>query len=218
MCNLYSITAAREAVLRLFRVGHNRAGPLAPRDAIFPGHTAPVVRRAVDGEREIIDMSWGYVLPQPGRAARRVTNFRDDKIDSRFWSESFQTRRCLVPATSFSEPNGDVSPATWHWFALSGDDPRPLFAFAGIWRRWSGPLRKDGPPVDLDVYSFLTTTPNLLVATVNHERMPVLLTSQSDHAAWLDGTPAEARALAREYPPELMRIVQAGFEKRDLLS
>jgi hypothetical protein len=32
------------------------------------------------------------------------------------------------------------------------------------------------PAVDLDVYAFLTTLPNALVATVNHERMPVLLT------------------------------------------
>ena len=49
MCNLYSITAAREAMLRMFRVGHNRAGTLAPLQAIFPGHVAPVVRLADDG-------------------------------------------------------------------------------------------------------------------------------------------------------------------------
>ena len=82
----------------------------------------------------------------------------------------------MVPATSFCEPNGDVKPAPWHWFAIAGKDPRPLFAFPGIWRRYAGPLKKDGPVVDLETYSFLTTTPNPLVATINHERMPVLLT------------------------------------------
>ncbi len=55
---------------------------------------------------------------------------------------------------------------------------RPLFAFAGVWRRYKGPLKKDGPSVELEVYSFLTTTPNPLVETINHERMPVLLTSE----------------------------------------
>jgi putative SOS response-associated peptidase YedK len=81
-------------------------------------------------------LSWGFVLPQNGKAPRRVTNVRDDKVlTSRFWQDSFEKRRCLVPASSFCEPNGDVKPATWHWFALKGEEPRPLYAFPGIWRR-----------------------------------------------------------------------------------
>jgi putative SOS response-associated peptidase YedK len=50
----------------------------------------------------------------------------------------------------------------------------------GIWRRYLGPVRKDGPNVELEVYAFLTTTPNQLVATINHERMPVLLTREEE--------------------------------------
>jgi putative SOS response-associated peptidase YedK len=46
----------------------------------------------------------------------------------------------------------------------------PLFAFPGIWRRYTGPVKKDGPNVDIETYAFLTTTPNRLVATINHER------------------------------------------------
>ena len=45
----------------------------------------------------------------------------------------------------------DVKPVTWNWFALRGDDPRPLFSFAGVWRRHRGPIEKDGPVVELDV-------------------------------------------------------------------
>jgi putative SOS response-associated peptidase YedK len=42
-----------------------------------------------------------------------VTNVRDDTIfKSSFRKASFVERRCLVPATSFCEPNGDVKPAT----------------------------------------------------------------------------------------------------------
>lgn len=215
MCNLYSMTRAREALLRLFRVSDNRAAAAEPKDAIFPGHMAPVVRLAPDGERELVTMSWGFVLPQLGKAPRRVTNVRDDKARaSSFWRESFEARRCLVPVTSFAEPR-EVSPATWHWFSLKGAEARPLFAFAGIWRRWSGPVRKDGPSVDLDVYSFMTTTPNALVATINHERMPVLLASDEACETWLDGTPDEAFALAHPFPADAMTIVREGFEKRD---
>ena len=51
-------------------------------------------------------MSWGFVLLQDGKAPRRVTNVRDDKIlTSRFWTPSFQQRRCLVPASSYCEPD-----------------------------------------------------------------------------------------------------------------
>jgi putative SOS response-associated peptidase YedK len=53
--------------------------------------------------------------------------------------------------------------------------------FAGIWRRHQGPIKKDGPSVTLDVFSFMATTPNALVATVNHEMMPVLLAKEAEH-------------------------------------
>lgn len=218
MCNLYSMTRNRDAILRLFRISPNRAAAFAPLNAIFPGHLAPVIRQAGDGERELVQMSWGYVLLQKGKAPRRVTNVRDDTLrSSPFWRSSFEERRCLVPATSFCEPNGDVKPATWHWFALKGTTERPVFAFPGIWRRYKGPIRKDGETVELDVFAFLTTTPNSLVATVNHERMPVLLNSASACDQWLDGAEDEAFALAQEYPPDAMQIVREGFDKADLV-
>ena len=163
-------------------------------------------------------MSWGFMLVQNGRAPRPVTNVRDDKIlTSRFWRKSFEEQRCLVPATSFCEPNGDVKPATWHWFSVKGTEPRPLFAIPGIWRRYKGPMKTDGPDVEIDTYSFLTTTPNGLVATINHERMPVLLTKEEEFETWLSGSADEAFALAREYPAAQMRIVQEGL-KEDLLA
>jgi hypothetical protein len=33
-----------------------------PKDAIIPGHRAPVVRQAEDGERELVELSWGFAL------------------------------------------------------------------------------------------------------------------------------------------------------------
>ena len=47
--------------------------------------------------------------------------------------------------------------------------------------------------------------------------MPVLLTREDEFEKWLRGSADEAFALAREYPPSQMRIVQEGFEKEDLL-
>ena len=216
MCNLYSITKNVEAIRNLFKVPHNRAAPFEPLPAIFPGYAAPVIRSTADGEREMLMMSWGFVLPQPGKAPRRVTNTRDDKVlASRFWRDSFEQRRCLVPATSFCEPHDGQKPATWHWFALTSDEPRPLFAFAGIWRRHKGPIKKDGPVVEIDVYSFMTSEPNSATSSINHERSPVLLDDAEQCDTWLSGTAEQAFDLVRPIDGARLRIVREGFTKRD---
>lgn len=217
MCNLYSMTRPRDAVIKFFDVPDNRASAFTPSDGIFPGYEAPIIRLAADGERELSVMNWGFILSQKGKAPRRVTNVRDDKIlASPFWRNSFEQRRCLVPASSYCEPKGE-KPATWHWFTTKGEEDRPLFCFPGIWTRYQGPVRKDGPDVNQEVFSFLTTEPNELTASINHERMPVLITDRSDMSTWLSGSPDEAFSLARSYAVEQMRIVQSGADKRDLL-
>jgi putative SOS response-associated peptidase YedK len=48
--------------------------------------------------------------------------------------------------------------------------------------------------------------------------MPVLLTKEQEFESWLSGSSDDAFALAREYPPDKMRIVQEGFMKEDLLA
>ena len=215
MCNLYSMTATREAMIRIFRVGHNRAAAFDPAPAIFPGHAAPVVRTTQDGERELVTMSWGFVLPQKDKAAKRITNARDDKVRaSGFWRSSFEQRRCLVPVTAFSEPKGR-SPAIWHWFAI--DDARTPFAFAGLWRSYSGRLKTDGELVELETYAFLTTTPNAVVSPVHPSRMPVMLATEDAMDTWLNGSAEAAFALAASFADDAMRIVQAGRAKEDLL-
>lgn len=217
MCNLYSMTQAREAMLRLFRVGDNRAASIEPKPAIFPGYVAPIVRKADDGARELVKLNWGFVLLQKGLAPRRVTNVRDDKIlTSKFWRPSFEQRRCLVPASSYCEPKG-VKPAVWHWFAVNGEEERPLFAFPGVWTRYRGPLKKNGENVDQEVFAFLTTEPNELTQSINQERMPVLMSDPADFDTWLSGSTEDAFGLARSYAAEQMRIVQFGAEREDLL-
>lgn len=217
MCNLYSMTRPRDAVLKFFDIPDNRASAFTPADAIFPGYEAPVIRLASDGDPELTVMNWGFMLEQKGKAPRRVTNVRDDKISgSPFWTSSFAQRRCLVPASSYCEPKGE-KPATWHWFTVAGETERLLFAFPGIWMRYKGPVKKDGPPVDQDVFAFLTTEPNELTASINHERMPVVLSQREEFHEWLYGSGSSGLSLARPYDPSAMRIVQSGFEKRDLL-
>jgi putative SOS response-associated peptidase YedK len=64
----------------------------------------------------------------------------------------------------------------------------------------------------------MTTLPNALSETINHERSAALLTSEAEHRIWLTGTPEEAFGLIRASDPERLRIVRSGLEKEDLVA
>lgn len=215
MCNLYSNTMPAEAMRRLFQVGaaRDRIGNQPPLPGIFPRHEAPVVRPDGSGERELVRMHWGFLLPQTSKKTgkpilpKAVNNARDDKVrSSPFWRGSFEQRRCLVPATSFCEPKGKA-PATYYWFGLAGENTRRPFAFAGIWRPFKGWYRDE--LVEIDTFTILTTTPNDLVRPIHPQRMPAIL-DESRFETWLSGPPDEAFALVGPYPADRMRIVRSG--------
>jgi putative SOS response-associated peptidase YedK len=43
----------------------------------------------------------------------------------------------------------------------------------------------NGETVEQEVFAFRTTEPNELTASINHERMPVLLSDPADFETWL---------------------------------
>jgi putative SOS response-associated peptidase YedK len=216
MCNLYSLNGTREEIGKYLKVSHNRMGQFPEQLTMFPARDAPIVRLAEDGERELVTMSWGFVLLQDSKAPRRVTNTRDDKMQSPFWKQSIEQRRCLVPVTSFAEPD-DGKPVQWHWFAVQGEKPRPLFCFAGLWRRFKGPVKKDGPIVEIDTYSFMTTPPNKFTEQINHDRLPAILATPEDQELWLTGRSDQRLSLLKSFPTAKMREVQVGLDKIDLM-
>jgi putative SOS response-associated peptidase YedK len=193
------------------RPERDRVGNLPPLPGIYPRHEAPVVRLDAAGEREMLRMHWGFLLPQVSKKTgqpilpKAVNNARDDKLrSSSFWRGSFEERRCLIPATAFCEPKGRA-PAMFYWFGLKGEEEQPLFAFAGLWRSFRGWYR-DGL-VEIDTYSMVTTRPNELVATIHPDRMPTIL-DPADFGTWLAGTPDQAFALIRPFPAERMQFVE----------
>lgn len=200
---------------QLFNVGResDQLGNAAPRPAIWPKYEGPVVRRDEHGVRELLDMSWGFRTQKISEISGKPiqpeiwNNARDDKMQARsIWRESFRARRCLVPATSFREAKGR-SPAIDYWFALKGEESRPLFAFAGLWRKTHPSLAREGE--NLLAHTMVTTTANEIVCRAHPDRMPVIL-EPADFEVWLDGTPEEAIALLRPFPADKMRVVAKG--------
>jgi hypothetical protein len=79
---------------------------------------APIVRLA-DGERELLQMRWGFP-PPPKVGNHPVTNVRN--VSSPFWRAWLKPQyRCLVPLTSFSEYADTKPRKTPIWFALNKD-------------------------------------------------------------------------------------------------
>jgi putative SOS response-associated peptidase YedK len=103
------------------------------------------------------------------------------------------------------------SPAGYFWFGLAGDEPRPPFAFAGLWRDFQpGPSEGESRET---THTIITTTANDVVRPVHPDRMPVIL-DPADYERWLTGSADEANALLRPFPAERMRIVAEGVGLR----
>ncbi|ACA15135.1 protein of unknown function DUF159 [Methylobacterium sp. 4-46] len=212
MCNLYSLTRSPDEIRRIFGVSRDETGNLPALPAIFPDQMAPVVR-AVDGARVLTMMRWGFP-PPPKAGSQPVTNLRNPA--SPYWRPWLKpAQRCLVPVSSFSEYADTKPRKTPVWFALS--EARPLFAFAGIWRPWTGPRgprREEPAEEEHRLYAFLTTEANGVVGPVHPKAMPVLLTDEAAWRTWLEAPAEEALRLQRPLPDEAMREVARG-ERQD---
>lgn len=213
MCNLYSMTKSQAAIRELVKAMVDRTGNLPPLPAIFPNRMAPVVRDGAEG-RELLMMRWGFPPPNiPGQKPRNpyLTNCR--KTDSRYWQTYLKKpeHRCLVPVTSFAEPDNNQGPKSiWTWFAR--DESRPLMFFAGIWREWEGDRgTKAAPDVGTHlVFSFLTTDASPDVAPIHPDATPVLLLDEAAREQWMTAPWEEAALLRKPLPAGALKIVASG--------
>lgn len=241
MCNLYSIMKGRAAIVALVRAINDRNNNQPPMSGVYPDYAAPVVVRDEGGAREMRDMRWG--MPSSKMALLDAAIKRADKLRakgqgvdfnellkmepdkgttnirntaSRHWQPWLgPQQRCLVPFTSFSEPDqvgGSLKPI---WFALEED--RPLAFFAGVWTPWSCVRKIKTGWEDCELYGFLTTDANAEVATYHAKAMPVILTDPAEWDLWLsDALWSEVQHLQRPLPDGTLKIVARGVRQDDL--
>ena len=114
--------------------------------------------------RQIDDAAFAELLrmePDGGTTNVRNTN-------SKHWKRWLGVEnRCVVPFTAFAEPDPANKPEGGRtpnaWFSTGPD--YPLAAFAGLWvPEWECVRKIKEGPVCVDLYGFLTTEPNAVVA------------------------------------------------------
>jgi putative SOS response-associated peptidase YedK len=124
-----------------------------------------------------------------------ITNIRN--VGSPHWRRWLgQSSRCIVPA-SFCEYAHTKPRKTPKWFAL--DAERPLFAFAGLRTPWRGVRGPKIAPVEgqHELFAFLTTEANAVVAPIHPKAMPVILTAPTEVDLWLAADAPKALELLR---------------------
>jgi putative SOS response-associated peptidase YedK len=188
-------------------------------DQIYPDRPAVVLR--VQGDGYTLDtMRWGFPKitdaegkPEQGATwgtnARHVVNEKTGGLYPHWAEWTDHEYRCLVPATSFFEPDGrTVGTGAFREVEFARADGEPFF-FAGLWRPWTGARGTKKEPVvgDHELFTFLTTWPNELVKPVHKKAMPVIL-SWEDAETWLHEPIEDAIKLQRSAPEDMLVIVE----------
>ncbi len=221
MCNLYSQTKSQDEVREVVggltedgEVLEDFTGNLPAMPGIYPDYPAPILRHGPQGGWQLSMARWGMPTPPQFLVGKRtdpgVTNIRN--LASPHWRRWLGVQhRCLVPFTSFSEPDSRPGPAKGKpvWFALGPD--RPLAFFAGIRTEWTSTRKLKEGEVTVDAFGFLTCAPNREVEHIHPKAMPVILLRPEDWHLWLTAPIDRALHLQRPLPDGELDIVQEGL-------
>ncbi len=192
---------------------------LEARYNIAPTQDVPVVTQSREGDRKLRMLRWGLIptwAKSPTAGATQINARAESLRDRPSHRTLFERRRCLIPADGFFEwktippeveqgslfgaettKTGKPRKQPYHFTMKDGS----LFAFAGVWDRWSDP---DGKIVDS--CCLITTVPNALLSSI-HDRMPVII-ARDDYKLWLNRhatNAADLMHLLLPYPESEMK-------------
>jgi putative SOS response-associated peptidase YedK len=211
MCGRFALNATGQDIVDFFGLTGLPVlpRPLVPRFNVAPTQEHPILRRGPGG-LELHQHRWG-LLPRWARdrkGAARMINARSDTLfEKPAYRDAARRRRCLVPATGFYEwrkeyPKGEPR-LPFHLTPTAG----AILALGGIWEEWDDPESGERVPT----FSVVTTDANKDLEFF-HDRMPVLLTTPTARAAWLDPTTSqpELAALMVSAPAGTLRATLVG--------
>lgn len=176
MCGRFVQAQPPSAYAEFFKVDVVKADPLPPSYNVAPTDRIYAVAE-FDDERLLGTFRWG-LLPWWAKdrhiAARNINARAETLAEKPAFRESFERRRCLIPADGFYEWEVKERGKLPHY--IYATDCMPL-AFAGLWSSWKDPESGDR----VRTCTIVTGLPSKLVQPI-HDRMPVTLPA----AAWDD--------------------------------
>jgi putative SOS response-associated peptidase YedK len=199
MCNRFTLRTPVHVWARHFNLSAQTEWQIPLRYNVCPQTQIPVIRQVGD-ERQLAMMKWGLVPSwslEPKTKYSTLNAKSEEAATKPAYKSAMKSRHCLIPADGFYDWEEIDKKKFPHYYQLRD---QPIFAFAGLWERWS----KAEPP--LETCTILTTRPNELLMKIGHDRSPVIL-SPNDYSAWLDPTnndPESLRYLFEPYPADQM--------------
>ncbi|MEE9871530.1 MAG: SOS response-associated peptidase family protein [Delftia lacustris] len=217
MCNRYK-SPREDEIERMWRVG--RQNPIRWWDAeVFPRGTGAFVRRAQDDtgySRELVAGQWGLIpwFAKEPRLKFPTNNARSEELAAKAsykhpWARG---QRCIIPATTFDEPNWETGKNVWWRFARADGDP---WGLAGLWNVWTDPATGEVREsytmltINADAHQLMIRMhkPDPKLPADKQDKRSVIPIELADVDQWLAGTVAEASQLLRVAPVE---VFQAG--------
>ncbi|HEY2660672.1 MAG TPA: SOS response-associated peptidase family protein [Caulobacteraceae bacterium] len=155
--------------------------------------------------------------PDKGVTNVRNTTNAQGKTNAHWKPWLGPANRCLVPFTSFAEPDQDYECTRKNiWFALG--DSRPLAFFAGVWTPHACVRMISKGWEEIEAFGFLTTDSAEPVKTYHSKAMPVILTEEADRNLWMSDTPwDEVKHLQRPLPDGALKIVATGARQDETI-
>lgn len=159
-----------------------------------PMRFAKIMRLGAQGERELVDMRWGFAGKDDAAPAKpRHMHARSETVDSLpTFAQAFAGARGICMVHTFNEGEELESGKTKQWI-ITPNDRQPI-AIAVICEEW-----RNGPEALL-TFVMVTTPPNALISRIT-DRMPAILPREA-WPLWLgehDASPADVKALLKTY-------------------
>lgn len=175
--------------------------------AVFPRAQGPFIRRAKDEtgyERELVTGQWGLIpwFAKTAKLTFSTNNARSEELASKatFKDPWKRGQRCIIPASSFDEPNWESGKNQWWQFRRADREP---WGLAGLWNTWTD---KETGEVH-ESYTMLTLNadqhplmsrmhkPDPKLPPDQQDKRSVIPIGKSDVNLWLAGTVDQAKQL-----------------------
>jgi putative SOS response-associated peptidase YedK len=194
VCGRYGRRGEKQKVAEAFHVkGGLEETDFEEENDAAPGSIQPVVKMGEEG-RALENMRWGFKMPK-----QLVFNTRSDMATtSKFWKKRFEENRCIIPASSFFEWQGEKGRKTKYEVVVPG---HKFFGMAGLWSTWMDPKTYEWE----DTFSIFTSDPNGIMVKI-HDKQPVIL-DPNEFEEWLSPTPRPPIHLLRVFPDDRMRMM-----------